>query len=283
MSGSRSSRSFVVEVHDAPFDIEDLPHIVRNVLFAAGFHIVVRKAASAPPLAPYRFVATDTDVDRFRQCCTVLDEHAFRETLDVIVNNRVALSAAHVRHFAYGQSEFSQADCLPLRWAAELIGQTPQWLAVQRDSWRFYALVHEYWPGELRFLKWQLLVDQDRLAKVLQTLKDYRPSPFLLHHFLQTPHVQLDGLTPRQVIADVAAPLEKLLWVVRVRFGDERDDRLDAGTPGGGVAGGKRKRTGRRAPNVQRARIRGQRIRTSLGKIRKSRSLSPMRRMIRKR
>jgi hypothetical protein len=106
--------------------------------------------------------------------------------------------------------------------AAQRIGRSERFLNEKRNQGQFYALARDGSTRGYRYPVWQFEVDRERLRSVLALLSGHGVGCWGVHSFLTTPHTQLGGRRPREVIADANAPIDPLLAVVQARFASDQ-------------------------------------------------------------
>ncbi|MBK4736214.1 hypothetical protein [Noviherbaspirillum pedocola] len=103
------------------------------------------------------------------------------------------------------------AENLSLSEAANVSGMSEQAVNDARKSARLYALLEPSRQRGHRYPRWQLDVPTTRLARVLAPFKERYQDCWAIHAFMTQPNYRLDGLAPKEVIADPGVDIEKVV------------------------------------------------------------------------
>ncbi|MFB9244447.1 hypothetical protein IV454_11805 [Massilia antarctica] len=129
-----------------------------------------------------------------------------------------AVAAARERGNAWAREEYAKVDNLTLDQAAEQSGVSGRIVNERRNDGKYYALLPHGQQRGYRFPRWQFGAPADRLSTVLQITCEASVSGWGIHIFMISPSHDLEGMAPREWIADPSKDLNKVLQVARARF-----------------------------------------------------------------
>jgi hypothetical protein len=130
-----------------------------------------------------------------------------------------ALAAAKRRGEQYAINEWKASENLPLQAAAAYARVSEDVVSRRRQQGQLYALLAPDHSCETRYPKWQFDVEPKRLSSAVSAFLDTgQVDCWVLHSFMMRPYLDLDGMRPRDYIADPSMDLERLLEVIHRRF-----------------------------------------------------------------
>lgn len=133
-----------------------------------------------------------------------------------------ALRSARERGLAYARAEYEKPEHLSLAQASGRTGQSERVINERRNAGRYYALIMEGNTRGFRFPDWQFSVRSERLAPVLDVMREANASCWTTHHFLSAPNSLLGGMSPRDYLLADDEPIEHLINIARGRFSGEQ-------------------------------------------------------------
>ena len=157
----------------------------------------------------------------------VIDNEAIRKLVEVEVVRVLstmaqpespALRSARERGLAYARAEYEKPEHLSLAQASAKAKLSERIINERRNAGRYYALILEGNTRGFRFPEWQFGVKQERLAPVLDVMREAQASCWMIHNFLIAPNSLLGNMTPRDYLLDADRPLDHLINIVRGRF-----------------------------------------------------------------
>ncbi len=125
---------------------------------------------------------------------------------------------ARERGLAYARAEYEKREHLSLAQASAQVSLSERIINERHNTGRYYALVLEGNTRGFRFPEWQFGVKQERLAQVLDVMREAQASCWMMHHFLIAPNSLLGNMTPRDYLLDADRPLDHLVNIMRGRF-----------------------------------------------------------------
>lgn len=132
---------------------------------------------------------------------------------------RDPLAAARGRGLQYALNEWNNPENLAPQAAASCAGMPEHIVNLRRLHRELYALVARHGNRTLRYPKWQFDVNPDRLTTALRALGAAgNNNSWALHSFLARPAIDLDGMAPRDFLADASRDLGRLVQMIRYRF-----------------------------------------------------------------
>ncbi|RSZ59287.1 hypothetical protein HF313_02500 [Massilia atriviolacea] len=141
----------------------------------------------------------------------------------IAATQSTALSAARTRGASYARAEIAKPDNLTLAAAAKYSGRSDRMINEERKRGLYYALVLEGNSRGFRYPSWQFDANRSRLAAVFHAFGNGDTmNSWVIHAFLTTPNVHLDGHSPREVILDPRLDLEPVLALARARFDSDQ-------------------------------------------------------------
>lgn len=156
-----------------------------------------------------------------------IDNEAIRilvevEVLRVLSNmaqpESAALRSARERGLAYARAEYEKQEHLSLAQASAKVNLSERIINERRNTGRYYALILAGNIRGFRFPEWQFGVKQERLAQMLDVMREAQASCWMMHHFLIAPNSLLGNMTPRDYLLDANRPLDHLVNIMRGRF-----------------------------------------------------------------
>jgi hypothetical protein len=132
------------------------------------------------------------------------------------------LAKARQRGQAYAAAEWRMPENLTLMEASERAARSDRAINEDRRHGRLYALVKEGTTRGQRYPAWQFDVDRRRLGDALRPFFEVQASCWTIHDFMLRPSVALDGLSPKDMIADKSKPIDRVVEMAKLRLDGEQ-------------------------------------------------------------
>jgi hypothetical protein len=133
-----------------------------------------------------------------------------------------AMTLARERGANYARAQYDDPNNLSLLEAGKHAGLAVRIINERRNAGRYYALALDGKSRGFRYPSWQFDAESTRLTPVLDILREANASCWAIHHFMQIPDTQLDGLTPRDWILDATRDATRVINAARARFASDQ-------------------------------------------------------------